>query len=42
MQILQATQNIPYEYLQVLFGTLLDWVMRIEREGKYFLATEWR
>ena len=39
---LQDTQNMPYEYLKVLCGTFLDWVMHIEREGKYFVATEWR
>jgi len=39
---LQGTQNIRYKHLQGLFGTFLDWVMHIEGEGKYFLATEWR
>ena len=33
---LQDTQSIPYKYLQGLFGTLLDWVMHIEMEGKIF------
>ena len=33
---LQDTQNIRYKYLQGLFGTFLDWGMRIEWGRKIF------